>query len=192
MSLDTDVKRVEAQAGATEGPNDPEKRNTLIKLGKWGLGLAVLTSGLYTAASALALPSDSYDPRDPRLSESNYKSIIAKHPTAWVQYTFTGSHMPQKFVDRGDVFWTTLKENFGSKVDAWIKIDFSWWPNGYNSRCPARAEVGSPDFPGFVLYQNGKIYVDKLGDKMQVQGPPVSKAQQKEFIAYIAKNTFLG
>ena len=169
-------------------------RRSFLKKAGAVLAFAVASTVVPRSAYAKQLPEDLYPPRAPEVSEARFKETIARESAGqylWVQYTFTetpaGRKLDDIFRQRGDAFWKVLKQEF---PDArYMTIDITPWPSNGKANNPAQREIGSDDFPGFVLYQDRKIVKDKYNELVTIQGPPKDRSKILEWISYLKKDT---
>jgi hypothetical protein len=134
-----------------------------------------------------ALLADKYDPRGIEVNEYNFKDTLKKEGLVWVMYEYTGAGEVPFETDAGEKFWRVLKQEFGTQVDAYIKINVDAWSNTSQK---AIAEIKRNVFPSFILYMNGTLISNNDND-VRIRGPPKTQERIQYCLDYIRMNSTL-
>jgi hypothetical protein len=134
-----------------------------------------------------ALPADKYNPRGPEVSEQNFKETLKKEGLVWVMYDHTAKSITSKCRDDAERFWTLLKKEFGSQVDAFIRINIDYWSN-YGQI--AHQETTKNKYPSFHLYDNGIVVRLEKKNGIRIRGCP-DEEESVRALEFIRQNSML-
>ena len=183
--------RAGRSVGADSGPGRRTVLRRGLELGFWlGLGAALGRPGAVLAGrSNLGLPKDKYHPRGAEVSVKRFRRTIAQERFAWVMYDCRWPSITKETRRLGNSFWLRLKEEFGDRVDAFIRIDVTDWP--FRAK-EAKYEVRSDLLPGFVLYNLGLVVKDMSTRKSAIRiNAPAREAEVGRIIKHLKNFSIL-
>jgi|GEM_PF-3940652 len=160
-------------------------------LGLWlGLGAAAgRPARVLAGQTGEGLPPDKYHPRGEEVSVKRFRQTVSQERFAWVMYDCRWPSIDKKTQRLSEMFWLALKEEFGDRVDAFIRIDVTAWPHQAKE---AKYEVQSDLLPGFVLYNLGLVVKDMSSRSSAVRvNAPSQEAEVGRMIRHLKTYTIL-